>query len=263
MTNLQGDVIGVTTPDGESRAVYTYDPFGKPLTATGTMASINPLRYRGYYYDTESGLYYVKSRYYDPEICRWISADDASNLGIEGEFVSYNVFVYCGDNPVQREDDGGEFWHIVGAALLGGIISAGAEIASQLKNGATINSLDWTSVGIEAASGTLTGLAMVTLSPGAVTVAKAFISAGTSIAHYVHEKEDPRLMVINAAANAAESLIFDKVSNMFGDQLYFGKHERVSELKRLAHKFFSSSGNIYVDIAKELGLEGAIKLLVS
>ena len=123
MTNLQGDVIGITTPDGESRAVYIYDPFGKPLTATGTMAAINPLRYRGYYYDTESGLYYLKSRYYDPGICRFINADDASMLGADGEFVGYNLFAYCKDNPINGIDPNGN-WNWGGFIAGAGIIAA-------------------------------------------------------------------------------------------------------------------------------------------
>ena len=98
-------MIGITTPDGESRAVYTYDPFGKPLTATGTMAAINPLRYRGYYYDKESGLYYLKSRYFDPGICRFINADSFASTG-QG-FVGYNMFAYCNDNPVNLYDKNG------------------------------------------------------------------------------------------------------------------------------------------------------------
>ena len=68
--NLQGDVVAVVNMNGELRAEYTYDPFGKVLSATGTMADINPIRYRGYYYDQESGFYYLQSRYYDPNICR-------------------------------------------------------------------------------------------------------------------------------------------------------------------------------------------------
>ena len=72
MTNLQGDVVALLNYLGETVATYTYDAWGRSLVTTDTTAenfgSLNPLRYRGYVYDTETGLYYLQSRYYDPEI---------------------------------------------------------------------------------------------------------------------------------------------------------------------------------------------------
>jgi len=75
--NAQGDVAYIMGTDGGWYASYTYDEWGNLLSATGdtTLANLNPIRYRGYYYDAETGLYYVSSRYYDPEIGRWINAD--------------------------------------------------------------------------------------------------------------------------------------------------------------------------------------------
>ena len=87
---------------GTRVAAYTYDPYGKVLTATGTMASINPLRYRGYYYDTETGFYYLKSRYYDSDICRFINADGYVSAG-QG-LLGNNMFVYCLNNPTNYVD---------------------------------------------------------------------------------------------------------------------------------------------------------------
>ena len=75
VTNLQGDVMGMVDASGNSVASYTYDPYSKVLTATGTLAEKNPLRYRGYYYDSESALYYLQSRYYDPATRRFMNAD--------------------------------------------------------------------------------------------------------------------------------------------------------------------------------------------
>lgn len=124
------------------------------LSVTGSLASLNPLRYRGYYYDVETGLYYVSSRYYDPEICRWINADDTSNIGANSDFASVNLFAYCGNNPVNRADDGGEFWHIVAGAVVGGIIGAISSVVGQAASGQSIN---WAEVGVSAASGALTG----------------------------------------------------------------------------------------------------------
>ena len=72
------------------------------------IANVNPIRYRGYYYDTESGLYYLKSRYYDPVTCRFINADGYISTG-QG-LLSTNMFAYCGNNPVNRKDPTGQFW---------------------------------------------------------------------------------------------------------------------------------------------------------
>lgn len=152
--NLQGDVIGIVDASGNSVAEYRYDAWGKILEATGTMANINPIRYRGYYFDQETGLYYVSSRYYDPEICRWINADDVSNLGANSDFASVNLFSYCGNNPVNRSDNGGEFWHIVVGAVIGAAISTVASVISQVR---TDGSVDPVTTLIAAGSGAIGG----------------------------------------------------------------------------------------------------------
>ncbi|MDR1697345.1 MAG: RHS repeat-associated core domain-containing protein, partial [Erysipelotrichaceae bacterium] len=70
------------------------------------LASLNPFRYRGYYYDTETGLYYLKARYYDPELGRFISPDDISFLNPE-MINGLNLYAYCGGNPVMMVDETG------------------------------------------------------------------------------------------------------------------------------------------------------------
>ena len=108
----QNDIIRLI--DGESNTVveYAYDSWGTPLSTTGTLASTlgaqNPFRYRGYVYDAETGLYYVISRYYDPEIGRWINADNQLSTG--SDLTGLNLFAYCGNNPVNRVDPSGQFW---------------------------------------------------------------------------------------------------------------------------------------------------------
>ncbi|MBP3538543.1 MAG: RHS repeat-associated core domain-containing protein [Oscillospiraceae bacterium] len=107
VTNLQGDVTNVLDASGNTVASYTYNAWGKLLSSSGAMASINPIRYRGYYFDSDTGLYYVSSRYYAPELGRFINADDVSMLGADGSVLSYNLFAYCLNNPVNRfEVDG-------------------------------------------------------------------------------------------------------------------------------------------------------------
>ena len=108
ITNLQGDVMSIVDGTGAVVVSYKYDPYGNIISATGTLAEINPLRYRGYIYDSECNLYYLQSRYYDPSIGRFINADTFASTG-QG-VLGNNMFAYCGNNPVIRRDVSGEFW---------------------------------------------------------------------------------------------------------------------------------------------------------
>ena len=110
--NLQGDIIGIVDSDNVEVVTYSYDAWGKLLSISGPLASTvgeaNHLRYRGYYYDTESGLYYLQSRYYDPEIGKFISKDDpALHEGQTG--VTANLYAYCNNNPIMYSDRTGHF----------------------------------------------------------------------------------------------------------------------------------------------------------
>ena len=88
-------------------AKYRYDPYGNLVSSSGTMAAANPLRYRGYYFDSETGFYYLQSRYYDPEIARFINADDFASTG-QG-ILGHNMFAYCNNNPIMYYDVTGDF----------------------------------------------------------------------------------------------------------------------------------------------------------
>ena len=101
-------MIRLVDVNGSTAAYYEYDPYGNAIKASGSHANINPLRYRGYVYDSETGLYYVSSRYYDPEIGRWINADSVI-AGTGGSIQGYNMFAYCFNNPVNMADYSGNW----------------------------------------------------------------------------------------------------------------------------------------------------------
>ena len=99
--------------DGTGAVVvsYEYDPYGNIISASGELAEVNPLRYRGYVYDQECNLYYLQSRYYDPKVGRFINADSYASTG-QG-ILGYNMFAYCGNNPTNHTDPTGTWWWII------------------------------------------------------------------------------------------------------------------------------------------------------
>ena len=116
--NLQGDITKIMTADGAVVANYYYSAYGEilsitdadgePINNTSTVAFHNPLRYRGYVYDSDTGLYYLQSRYYDPTTKRFINEDIYvdTTTGVLGT----NMFAYRGNNPIVRIDVAGAVW---------------------------------------------------------------------------------------------------------------------------------------------------------
>ena len=123
---VNGDIIAILNTYGEVVVTYEYDPWGNILSTSGSMAATlgadNPFRYRGYYYDNESGFYYLQSRYYDPVTGRFLNADDTAYLGVTETTSGYNLFSYCNSNPVYYKDSFG--FGPVGA-IIGGILGFG------------------------------------------------------------------------------------------------------------------------------------------
>ena len=114
--NLQGDVVGLYDLTRDCMAMtYTYDAWGRELswsTLNSGYAGLlygNPLTYRGYIYDRETGFYYLQSRYYDPTVGRFLNADDTAFLGASGTLLGWNLFAYCENNVVNGSDPFGLF----------------------------------------------------------------------------------------------------------------------------------------------------------
>ena len=104
---------------GES---YEYDPWGKVLKApTDQVGAENPIRYAGYYYDTDTGLYYVKARYYSPDLGRWLTKDPDG--GDRKDPQSINPYIYVDNDPVNKVDPDGHAWVVVVLVVVGGVLA--------------------------------------------------------------------------------------------------------------------------------------------
>ena len=180
--NSQGDVIGIFDEDGNPVVAYNWDnAWGyNPLPSgvlADTIGTLNPLRYRGYVYDTETGLYYVSSRYYDPEIGRWINADA---LVDQSSVLGYNLFAYCRNNPVNMTDTTGNLPFFAITAAIGAVVGAVVGGVVAAKNGGNV----WAGVGIGAAAGALigtgAGMAAGAALAGSITATTGAVMAGGS-----------------------------------------------------------------------------------
>ena len=141
--NIQGDVVAVYDYAGDLVVRYAYNAwgavseteYGSEYDEESFEVLCNPFRYRGYYYDTETDLYYLNSRYYDPAVGRFLNADGVDFLGTDEGLLSYNLFAYCLNDPVNRTDDSGNLsiknWIKIGV----GAIALGAAIALTVATG--------------------------------------------------------------------------------------------------------------------------------
>ena len=154
--NLQGDIVAILDECGCTRGTYEYDAWGNIIWQGGSeLLTINPFRYRGYYYDEETGLYYLNSRYYDPETGRFISPDSLKYLEPE-TCNGLNLYAYCGNNPVMFVDPTGHLiLSLIVVAATSAIFSAVSSIFVQLVTTQTIN---WGQVGISSLFGAIGGL---------------------------------------------------------------------------------------------------------
>ena len=170
ITNRHGDVLGLYDYAGTRKVSYEYDAWGNTVSVTDTSedcwSTLNPFRYRGYYFDIETGLYYLLSRYYDPAVGRFLNSD--SQLNLQEGTTGYNPFQYCGNNPVNRSDPTGKaWWHwalgaaIVATCAVATVVTCGGFAAAASAVAAVASGFFATTTASTIAAGTLIGSATI------------------------------------------------------------------------------------------------------
>jgi len=215
--SLQGDIVAIYNESGTKIGTYTYDAWGNCTTSYTSgynfILNYNPFRYRGYYYDTETGYYYLQSRYYNPVWGRFINTDNHDVLlATPDQLTDKNLFAYCDNNPIMRVDGDGEFWNILIGAVVGGLVSGVISAASQYLEDGTIN---LKSVGIAAIGGAVSGgFAASGVLVGGQMIANGIIGAVTSVADtYVSSDGKATLdeYIVNTLTGAGIGILGGKI----------------------------------------------------
>ena len=247
--NLQGDILKVITATGTEAATYTYDAWGKLLTSTGDLADINPLRYRGYFYDTETGLYYLQSRYYDPEVSRFINPDAFATTDADG-VLSANMFAYCENNPVNNDDPTGH--GLFSTLLIGAAVGVVKQFAADLAYSALdteSNGVQFSSLGTYAAAAFSGAMSVV---PGAGTVAAIVVDVVGSA--FISHAVDAAVEVNSTGGSFWEKFSFAE----FGKDIVYG-----AAFAYMGYRVDSKTPKFIRDIkneARTLGIKGTNQL---
>ena len=220
--NLQGDVIAILDTSGNRVVEYTYDAWGNILSISGSkkddLGQANPLRYRGYVYDNETGLYYLQSRYYDPQTHRFLNADALTSTG-QGR-LGNNMFAYCLNNPIAMKDHGGYFGLLalcgIGA-VVGGLINYAGQVIENYSNGIT-GADAWTNVNAGEVVGSMFSGAISAI-PGSAGWGDVVDVVGSNIIeHGINSlingtKFKPNEVVRDIVTDAAVSLLFPEIAS--------------------------------------------------
>ena len=216
--NSRGDIVGIYNGVGELKAHYEYDAWGNVISITDNngnaitnpnhVGNLNPFRYRGYYQDTETGFYYLMSRYYDAVTHRFINADGYFQAGTT--ILDGNTFAYCANNPIYSSDPTGS------SIIFGALIGGATEFFGQIISGKSIDEVDWGSVFVSAGTGAILG-AVDVLGVGAVAgvLIKGGVSFTGSFIKYSMQGEDFNLAVQHSAVDGLLTMGFASISNVF------------------------------------------------
>ena len=168
--NLIGEIIYIVDENSNIVGEYKYDAYGNilNLSSLSPIAKLNSIRYKGYYYDVETGLFWLSSRYYSPELCRFISPDSVDYLD-PSSINGLNLYAYCNNDPINYADPSGHVAISIGLLLaiggiVGAVIGAGASVAGQyLANGCSWENFSWGQLALDTVLGGVSG--MLSMSP--------------------------------------------------------------------------------------------------
>lgn len=234
------------------------------------IACLNAFRYRSYYYDIETGLYYLESRYYDPEVGRFINSDSVEYLDPE-TLGGLNLYAYCNNNPVMNVDPSGTsiFAAILIGALIGGLTSAITKAVTDIVTNEDHTTNGW-SVAVSFGIGAITGGLMVAFPTAAIAISSVSSAAESLINDLVFEKTTSILdIIINATVSAglgavtasgdgtlAKTNIYDEAVEAIPRMLK-GNHPTV---KKVARKTFKKAGK---QLMREYGSSQGESLVLS
>lgn len=230
--NSRGDIVGIYNGVGELKAHYEYDAWGNVISITDNngnaitnpnhIGNLNPFRYRSYYQDTETGLYYLMSRYYDPITHRFINADGYFQSGTS--ILEANTFAYCGNNPTSFSDSTGTFF--LESVVFGFGAGLICNVAGQLLSGVGFSNIDWGSAVISGLTGAvLGGIDLLGLGVMASSALKGGVSFWGSMVNSACHGDDFELSLGEAAVNGLVSVGFSIAS---GGNLSGSRYENTS-----------------------------------
>ena len=236
--SLQGDVIAILDAAGNVVVSYVYDAWGAPIGKSGTFAetlgTLNPFRYRGYVYDEETGLYYLRSRYYNPDLGRFVNADRVFDAN--ASVTTYNQYAYCDNCPVIYLDSEGRglFTSLVIGFVVGALVSGIIEAA---KGG------DVEDIITSAVAGGVSGLISVIPVFRNPYINSAIMGGvGNAVGAWIGGDIDSIYDVID---NFAEGAAAGVVGQLVGDQLLNWTDKYWKQLSRDAQKhIISNLGNV-------------------
>ena len=245
-------MVNLTDATGAITKSYTYDAFGVEQNIDD--ADDNAFRYCGEYYDSESGTIYLRARYYDPAIGRFISRDSVT--GENTDPLSLNLYTYCHNNPIIGIDPSGHIFNILIGAGIGAVVSGGISLVSSIISEGGINKDNWkkivANVAVDMAAGAISGgLAATGVLVGGQMIVNGAINGLASIAH-TYINRDKNTSVMDYASDAAISVGVGVLGGKIGGNGTASKHltGHFSRLTKKVSKSLSGFGKSAVNLIK-------------